>query len=143
MESNNDSWHCNTMKLCNMSDTINKMLITQHSLNNKKKHNLSSLSFLFNKRKLNTNLSFISDDFTFSGQLLNCNYTHTSSNVTVSNINKKNKTCCLRVLSKTLTRFYFRSFFLSRVPLTKQHFISGLVVTSISKQPQTLTFMLS
>ena len=36
VESNNDSWHCNIMKLCNMSDTINKMLITQHSLNNKK-----------------------------------------------------------------------------------------------------------
>ena len=81
------------MKLCNMSDTRNKILITQHFLNNKKKHNLLSLSFLFYERKLNTNLSFISGDFSFSGQLLNSNYTHThtSSNVNVININKKNQ----------------------------------------------------
>ena len=56
------------MKLCNMSDTRNKILITQHSLNNKK-NNLLSLSFLFYERKLNTNLSFISGDFSFQGDL--------------------------------------------------------------------------
>ena len=42
------------------------------------------------------------------------------------NINKINKTCCRRVLSETLTPFYFRCFFLFRASLTKQHFISGL-----------------
>ena len=93
----------------------------------KEKHNLLSLSFLFYERKLNTNLTFISGDFPFQGNyLIAITHTHTSSNVTVININKRNKTCCRRVLSKTLTPFYFRCFFLFRASLTKQHFISGL-----------------
>ena len=90
----------------------------------KEKHNLLSLSFLFYERKLNTNLTFISGDFPFQGNYLIA-ITHTSNNVTVININKRNKTCCRRVLSKTLTPFYFRCFFLFRASLTK-HFISGL-----------------
>ena len=86
-----------------------------------------SLSFLFYERKLNTNLTFISGDFPFQGNyLITITHTHTSSNVTVINMNKRNKTYCPRVLSKTLTPFYFRSFFLFRASLTKQHFISGL-----------------
>ena len=128
MDSNNDSKNCNTMKICNTSDTRNKILITQHSLDNKRKtHKLLSLSFLFYERKLNTNLTFISGDFPFQGNyLIAITHTHASSNVTVININKRNKTCCRRVLSKTLTLFCFRSFFLFRASLTKQHFISGL-----------------
>ena len=115
---------------CNMSDTRNKILISLNILwTIKKKHNLLSLSFLFYERKLNTNLTFISGDFPFQGNYLitiTHTHTHTSSNVTVININKRNKTYCPRVLSKTLTPFYFRCFFLFRASLTKQHFISGL-----------------
>ena len=132
MDSNTDSKHCNTMKLCNMSDTRNKILISLNILwTIKKKHHLLSLSFLFYERKLNTNLTFISGDFPFQGNyLITFTHTHTSSNVTVININKRNKTYCQRVLSKTLTPFYFRCFFLFRASLTKQHFISGLCLSS-------------
>ena len=87
------------------------------------------MSFLFYERKLNTNLSFISGDLPFQGNYLIAithAHTHTSSNVTVTNINKKHKTCCRRVLWKTLTWFYFRRFFRFRASLTKQYFISGL-----------------
>ena len=116
----------------------------------KKKHNLLSLSFLFYERKLNTNLSFISGDFPFQGNYLIAimhtrTRTHTSSNVTVININKKNKTCCRRVLSENTNFILFQVLFsFSGHYLTKQHFISGLChnMASLSEQPQTLTFML-
>ena len=68
------------MKLRNMSDTRNKILITQHSLKKKKKkkNNLLSLSFLLYVRKLNTNLSFISGDFPFQGNyVIAITHTHT------------------------------------------------------------------
>ena len=110
----------------------------------KKKHNLLSLSFLFYERKLNTNLSFIAGDFPFQGNYLTATiHTHTSSNVTVININERNKTCRRPVLSKTLTQFYFRCFFLFRASLTKQNIsFQDFVMASLSEQPQTLTFML-
>ena len=78
----------------------------------KKKHNLLSLSFLFYERNLNTNLSFISGDLPFQGNyLIAITHTHTSSNVTVTNINKKKQNMLWACFLKNTNLILFQALF--------------------------------